>query len=81
MKVKCNIIKLSKEKGISLSQLSRKADISYPTILRMANNETSSYDVKILAKLCEALDCKLGELLELVPDEEVITGGLLQEIA
>ena len=68
MKIECKLLKLSQEKDLSLSKISRLADISYPAILRMAHNKTSSYDIFVLEKLCKVLNCKVSELIDSVPD-------------
>lgn len=35
---------------------------------KLANNENVTVDV--VAKICNALDCKMDDVIEIIPDEE-----------
>lgn len=74
MKQSMIIIKLNEmaeKKGRSLYWLSRNADIPYGTLWNLSQKETqSSINLPVLSKLCTALECKPGDLLEHVPDAE-----------
>lgn len=60
---------VTEKKGRTLYWLSRNADIPYVTLWNLSQKETqSSISLPVLSKLCTALDCKPGDLLEYVPD-------------
>ena len=74
MKQSMILIKLNEvaeKKGRSLYWLSRNADIPYVTLWNLSQKETqSSISLPVLSKLCTALECKPGDLLEHVIDAE-----------
>jgi len=74
MKHSMILIKLNEvaeKKGRSLYWLSRNADIPYVTLWNMSQKESqSSISLPVLSKLCTALECKPGDLLEYITDAE-----------
>ena len=74
MKHSMILIKLNEvaeKKGRTLYWLSRNADIPYVTLWNLSQKETqSSISLPVLSKLCTALKCKPGDLLEHVPDAD-----------
>jgi len=62
---------VAEKKGRSLYWLSRNADIPYGTLWNLSQKDTqSSINLPVLSKLCTALECKPGDLLEHVTDAE-----------
>lgn len=62
------IIKLDKvlsEKQMSQHELSRLTGIRQPSINEMCRNQTIRLPLDNLAKICEALDCEITDILEL----------------
>lgn len=55
-------------KGVSTYQLREKCGIDSKTVRRLRANE--NMETKTLNKLCAALDCRLEDIAEYVPDEE-----------
>lgn len=58
-----NLEKLIKEKGISKTQLSYKAELSHTQINRFCKNEATRIDFNTIARLCTVLDCCIDDLL------------------
>ncbi|KHE73146.1 helix-turn-helix transcriptional regulator [Halobacillus sp. BBL2006] len=56
---------LLEEKRISARELSRMTGIRHPSISDMCNNTTKMIPKSSLAKICEALDCDIPDILEL----------------
>lgn len=56
-----------KEKGVSTYQLREKCGIDSKTVRRLRAND--NMETKTLNKLCLALDCRLEDIAEYVPDE------------
>ena len=56
-----------KEKGVSTYWLREKCGIDSKTIRRLHAND--NMETKTLNKLCAALDCRLEDIAEYVPDE------------
>lgn len=55
------------EKGVSTYLLREKCGIDSKTIRRLRAND--NMETKTLNKLCFALDCKLEDIAEYIPDE------------
>ena len=58
---------IMEEKGISTYYLREKAGIDSKTIRRLRANE--NMETKTLDQLCAALDCRLEDIAEYIPDE------------
>lgn len=56
-----------KEKGISTYKLREECGIDSKTIRRLKANE--NMETKTLNKLCSALNCKIDDIMEFVPNE------------
>ena len=64
--------KLLIDKGINKSQLCKQAKISTNAMAKLGKNE--DVRVEVLTKICEQLRCSIGEIMELVEDDERIDG-------
>lgn len=62
------LFKLLIDKNMKKKELREKAGISASTIVKMGHNEPVS--VEVLGKICLALGCSAGEVVEFFPDEE-----------
>lgn len=56
-----------KQKGVSTYLLREKCGIDSKTIRRLRAND--NMETKTLNKLCSALDCRLEDIAEYIPDE------------
>ena len=61
--------KLLIDKDMIKKDLQVKANISWATVTKMSKNETVSMEV--LMKICQALDCRIEDIVEFVPDGSV----------
>lgn len=68
-KIVIKLEELIKEKGISKNKLSHKAEMQRTQINNFCKNEITRLDTDVLARLCTALECKIGDLLEFIPPE------------
>ncbi len=59
--------KLLIDKNMSKTQLIKKAGISTNAMAHLGKNE--DVRVEVLVRICEALECKLDEIMELIPDQ------------
>ena len=65
--IKIKLDRLIKERGMSKNKLSHRAEMQRSQINRYCSNTVTRLDVDVLARLCTALNCSIGELLEYVP--------------
>jgi DNA-binding Xre family transcriptional regulator len=67
--VRLRVKELAEERGISLSKLSRIADVSYKVVQRMWRNPEDGFNSKSLERVAHALGVSMGDLFENVPDK------------
>jgi transcriptional regulator with XRE-family HTH domain len=58
-----NIKKLRKKKGLSQDNLARKANMPYATLIKIESNVVKKPSVQNVAKIAEALQVKIEDLL------------------
>ncbi len=63
MRTKSNLKKLLDDRQMSIYKLQQLTKISYSNLHKYYNDETKRFDNEVLAKICKALDCEIGELL------------------
>ncbi len=76
--IKIKLDRLIKDRGMSKNKLSHRAEMQRSQINRYCSNTVTRLDVDVLARLCTALNCGIGELLEYVPpcqDEKAAEAG------
>lgn len=69
-KATLNLEKLIKEKGISKTQLSYKAEISHTQINRFCKNDVARIDLNTIARLCYVLNCNVADLIIYEPPKQ-----------
>lgn len=58
-----NIKKIRIKKGFSQDKLSKIADITYPTIIKLESGANDNPTIKTLLKIAKALDVSIDNLL------------------
>ena len=69
--VRIHLSRLMGEKRIKIADLERDTGLSRTTISRLFHEKAGRMDLDTLEVLCNYLDVGVGELLEVVPDEDV----------
>jgi len=62
--------KLLIDRDMKKKDLADLAGISNTSIAKMGRNENVTMDV--LVKICSALKCDIGDIVEIIPDEKVM---------
>lgn len=60
--------KLLIDKDMKKKDLQALAGISWASVTKLSKGETVS--LEILIKVCEALNCDIGDIMELIPQEQ-----------
>ena len=60
--------KLLIDKDMKMKDLLATAGISWASVTKLSKGETVSMEV--LMKICKALDCNIGDIMDLIPEEE-----------
>lgn len=67
--IKSNLAMLMAEKKIrSLNKLTKATGVSGPTLARLYDGTNVRIDYSTIEALCRFFDCKIGDLIEYVPD-------------
>ena len=61
------LFKLLIDKDLRKKDLREMAGIGNSTMTKLANNENVTMEV--MAKICSALDCKIDDVVEILPDK------------
>lgn len=62
------LFKLMIDKDIKKKDLREMASIGNSTMTKLANNENVTMEV--MAKICNALNCKMDDIVEIIPEEK-----------
>lgn len=65
--IKIHLGEILEERGISLNQLSFRAEMQRTQLRNYRDNKIQRLDIDILKRLCYVLDCDLTELIEYIP--------------
>ncbi len=68
MAIRNRLSRLLGDQRIRASELSRKTGISKNALSKLYNERSKGIEFETLNKLCKALKCSVGDLLEYVPD-------------
>lgn len=64
--IRISLDKLLQEKGMTRYELAKRTGIQYHIIDNYYKNKVVQYDSYILLRICTALECEIGELVEIV---------------
>ena len=70
MAIIINIDVMLAKRKMSVTELSEKLDITMANVSILKNGKAKAIKLETLNKLCKALDCQPGDLLEYRPDKE-----------
>jgi putative transcriptional regulator len=62
--IKCHLSRIMGEQKINMASLAEKAGVSKNTVRSLYHEDAKGITWEVLAKLCEALGCQPGDLLE-----------------
>ena len=60
--------KLLIDKNMNKTELRMASGITTTALAKLGRDE--NVNTEVLAKICKALDCKIEDIMEIVPDEE-----------
>lgn len=70
MPIKVNLDRIMKERGVTLSQLAERIDITLANLSILKTNKAKAVRFTTLEAICRELDCQPGDLLEQVDEEQ-----------
>lgn len=67
-RVHCRLDELLQRRGITLTRLSEMVGVSVVNLSVLKNDRARAIRFSTLTAICDALDCSVGELLQVRPD-------------
>ena len=71
MAIQINVDVMLAKRKMSVTELSEKVGITMANISILKNGKAKAVKLDTLNKICRALDCQPGDILEYVPDEKI----------
>ncbi|MCQ1061168.1 helix-turn-helix domain-containing protein [Photobacterium sp. DNB23_23_1] len=68
--IKCHLSAIMGAKRLKIADIVRDAGINRNTVTRLYHETNNRIDFDTLEKLCRYLDCQVGDLLEVIDDEQ-----------
>jgi putative transcriptional regulator len=68
--IKCRLSRLLGDKRMSILELKRRTELSYVTLQNLYHEKTTGVAFDTIDKICESLECDIGDLLEYVEETE-----------
>lgn len=69
MAIQFRLKELLDDRGMTQSALQNETRLAYSTISELYHGKVRRLDVRTLDALCGALDCKVGDIIEYVPEK------------
>ncbi len=63
MTITTNLKELLEKQNLSLHKFHKISGISYQQVWAIANQKTKAIDFRLLAKICDKLDCDVSDVL------------------
>jgi len=70
MTVEVRLKEIRNARGISQNELARKLEMSLANVQKIEYGKAKSIPLDTLDKLCQILECEVGQLLVRVPDDD-----------
>lgn len=70
--VKLRVLDILKERNLSKYWLHKRLNMTYTAYDKLIKNQTTSIHFDTIDKLCDILDCPIGDLFEKVDDKQDI---------
>lgn len=61
--VRCHLSELLEQRGITLTELSERVDVSVVNLSKLKNNHAKAIRFSTMVAICQVLDCQPGDLL------------------
>lgn len=68
--IHCRMTELLDVRGMPLTRLAELVDLSIVNLSVLKNDHARAIRFSTLRAICEALDCEIGDLLVLAPDDQ-----------
>ena len=69
----CYLFKLDdllKKNNISINKLMRQTNTDFKVLKRLLTGELVRFDIFVVARLCDYLNCKITDIIEYIPNNQ-----------
>lgn len=70
MAIRVRLRDLLEKRGMAQTELQARSGLGYSTINALYHEKTERIEFATLEKLCEVLECEVGDVLERVPEKK-----------
>lgn len=63
--------KLINDKNISINKLMKDTNTDFKVLKRLLTGELVRFDIFVIARLCDYLNCKITDIIEYIPNKKV----------
>ncbi len=72
MPIMINLDVMMAKRKVGLTELADKVGITLANLSILKNNKARAVRFSTLEAICQALDCQPGDIIEYIPDEEIL---------
>ena len=72
MPIRVRLRELLEKRGMAQTELQARSRLGYSTINALYHGKTERIEFATLERLCEVLSCRVGDLLEYVPEAKQV---------
>ena len=62
-----------KRKGISMNKVITDTNTDFKVLKRIKTGELVRFDIFVIARLCNYLDCKISDIVEYIPNNKKVS--------
>jgi len=66
--IKNKLSEMMGRRRINMAELARQAGLSHVSVFKIYHNKTGTIEMKTIDKLCTAMNCRIQDIFEHVPD-------------
>jgi putative transcriptional regulator len=66
--IHCHLATLLAKNRLTAAELARLAEVNRSTVSALVKQRATRIDLEAIERICGALGCRVGDLLEIVPD-------------
>ncbi len=68
--IRCHLSRMMGERKMKIADVARETGLNRSTITALYQETASRVDLDAIERLCELFQCSVGELFEVVPEED-----------
>ncbi|PIX55563.1 MAG: XRE family transcriptional regulator [Zetaproteobacteria bacterium CG_4_10_14_3_um_filter_54_28] len=68
--IRCHLSRMMGEHKMKVIDVARSTGLNRSTITRLYNETATRIDVETIDQLCNLFKCKVGDLIEFIPDSD-----------